>query len=252
MPDEITFLHLSDTHLLADDGEAMGVRPAAQLRRVLARITTLPIAPRFCLHTGDLVHDSGVVGYAHLRRALEPLGVPLVATLGNHDERVAFRQGFLDEPDGDDRRYMTVRDFDGLRVIALDSLVPGAIHGELGAAQLAWLAEALAQPAPRGTLIALHHPVALTGFPWLANGLLRDASALAALLVQRPILGVLTGHCHAPSVAGFAGTLAVTAPAVACQFVPGLAETTITPASGFNLCTVRDGALLVTPITTEQ
>jgi Icc protein len=248
MADAITFVQISDTHFLADDGEVMGVRPVAQLARVLARIAVLPTPPRFVLHTGDLIHDSGVAGYAHLRQALAPLGVPLVTTLGNHDDRAAFRQGFLEELDSEERRYYGVHAFDGLRVIALDSLVPGAIGGALGAEQLAWLADTLATPAPRGTIIALHHPVALAGFTYLVDGLLRDAPTLAAALASHPILGVLAGHCHAPSTTAFAGTTVVTAPAVACQFAPDTPEAIISPASGFNLCEVRDGALLVTPI----
>jgi len=248
MADEITFVQISDTHLLADDGEVMSVRPVAQLARVLARIAALPTPPRFVLHTGDLIHDSGVAGYAHLRRALAPLGLPLVATLGNHDDRAAFRQGFLKELDSDDRRYYGVHAFDGLRIIALDSLVPGAIGGEVGREQLAWLADTLAEPAPRGTIVALHHPVALAGFSYLADGLLRDASDLAAVLAPHPIIGVLAGHCHAPSATSFAGTTVVTAPAVACQFAPDTLDAVISPASGFNLCALRDGALLVTSV----
>jgi Icc protein len=248
MADAFTFVQISDTHFLADDGEVMGVRPAAQLARVLERIAALPTPPRFALHTGDLCHDSGVAGYAYLRRALAPLGLPLVATLGNHDDRAAFRQGFLKEPDGDERHYYGVHDFDGLRLIALDSLIPGAIAGELGPEQLAWLAGVLATPAPGGTIVALHHPVALAGFSYLTDGLLCDAADFAATLAGRPLLGVLAGHCHAPSMTAFAGTTVVTAPAVSCQFAPDTAAAVISPASGFNLCEVRDGALLVTPI----
>ena len=251
MAESITFVQISDTHFLALDGEVMGVRPVAQLARVLARIAALPTPPRFVLHTGDLIHDSGVAGYAHLRLALAPLGLPLVATLGNHDDRAAFRQGFLKEPDGDDRRYNGVHLFDGLRVIALDSLVPGEIGGELGREQLAWLVNVLGQPSShgsRGTIVALHHPVALAGFTYLTDGLLRDAPAFAAALAPHPILGVLAGHCHAPSMTAFAGTTVVTAPSVACQFAPDTPDAVISAASGFNLCEVRDGALLVTPI----
>ena len=248
MADAITFVQISDTHFLTDDGAVMDVRPVAQLARVLARIAALPTTPRFVLHTGDLIHDSGVAGYAHLRRALAPLGMPIVATLGNHDERAAFRQGFLGASPVDGRRYWQAHDFDGLRVIALDSLVPGAIGGELGREQLAWLADTLARPASRGTIIALHHPVALAGFSYLTDGLLRDAPALAAVLAAHPVLGVLAGHCHAPSMTAFAGTVVITTPAVACQFAPDTPDAVISAASGFNLCEVCDGALLVTPV----
>ena len=48
---------------------------------------------------------------------------------------------------------------DGLRIIALDTSVPGYHHGELTDAQLAWLADVLATPAPHGTLLALTPPL---------------------------------------------------------------------------------------------
>jgi len=248
MADEITFVQISDTHFLADDGEMRGVRPAHQLARVVARIAALPTPPHFCLHTGDIIQGGGTAVYAHLRRLLAPLQIPVLACLGNSDDRAAFRAGFLGGAGGDDRPYRQVHDIAGLRVIALDSLVPGALHGELGAEQLAWLAAILEQPDERGTIIALHHPPVLGGFPWLAANLLCDADALAAVLSGTKILGVLAGHCHAASAAHFGGTLAVTAPGVVFQITPGLAAMAITPESGFNICTVRDGALLVTPI----
>ncbi len=46
----------------------------------------------------------------------------------------------------------------------------------------------------------------------------------------------------------FAGTTVITTPAVACQFAPDTPDAVISAASGFNLCEVRDGALLVTPV----
>ena len=51
-----------------------------------------------------------------------------------------------------------VVEVDGLRVVALDTSVPGYHHGELEPGQLAWLADVLATPAPHGTLLAMHHP----------------------------------------------------------------------------------------------
>lgn len=253
--EEMIFLQLSDTHILADECELLGVRPAAQLRRTLDRIAALAITPQFCLITGDLTHDSGEAGYQRLRQLLAPLtehGIPLLVGLGNHDQRAPFRRGFLDERGQDDRRYYYARSIGGLRVIMLDSLVPGAVHGELGQEQLAWLAAELRHNAPQGRLIALHHPVALTGVPWLADNLLRDAEAFEGVLRGHDIVGVLTGHCHTPSAASFAGAIATTAPAVAFQFTPGTARMTTTDASGFNLCAIRQRKLLVTPIYSEN
>jgi 3',5'-cyclic AMP phosphodiesterase CpdA len=251
MAGEIVFLHLSDTHILADDGDLLGMNPTRSLRRVLDYIADLPIAPRFCLLSGDLTQDGKIESYARLRQLLAPLAardIPILSCPGNHDDRAAFRRGFLgqDTDDASSLQYTVI--LDGLRVILLDSLVPGANYGELGLEQLAWLANELAQPAERGTLIVLHHPVTLAGMPWLDNDLLRDANALRNLLAGKPVLGVLAGHCHAASATTFAGTLAATVPAVAFQARVGVPRMELVDASGFALCTVRDGALLVSPI----
>lgn len=247
-----TFLHLSDTHILADDGDLLGGNPARNLRRVIERVVDLPVAPRFCLISGDLAHDSGAAGYRRLRGLLEPLaarGIPLIAGMGNHDDRAAFRRAFLGAADGDDAPYYHASVHDGLRVIMLDSLVPGAVAGMLGEAQCSWLADQLRQPAERGNLVVLHHPAAPSGIPWLDTDLLRDADALRAALAGRRVLGVLAGHCHTASATPFAGTVAVTAPAVAFQFRPGVTDgDRVAQGCGFNLCTVRDGALVVNPL----
>lgn len=248
--DEITFLHLSDTHFLADDGDLLGMNPARSLRRVLDHLAALPLAPRFCLLSGDLSQNGDEASYAHLRDALAPLtarGIPIHACPGNHDDRAALRRGFLGEPSDDGQLHRTVEQ-DGLRIILLDSLVPGADHGELGPAQLAWLTDELARQGDLRTLIVPHHPVALAGMSWLDADLLRDADALRDLPAGRPILGVLAGHCHAPSATVFAGTLAATAPAVAFAARVGVPRMDLLDVSGFALCTVRGDQLLVNPI----
>src|SRR5207249_3802650 len=80
--------------------------------------------------------------YARLRELLAPLearDLPILACPGNHDTRAAFRRGFLGQDTDDDARLQQTVAIDGLRVILLDSLVPGSNHGELGPEQLAWL-----------------------------------------------------------------------------------------------------------------
>jgi 3',5'-cyclic AMP phosphodiesterase CpdA len=227
------------------------MNPTHSLRRVLDYIADLPITPRFCLLSGDLTQDGKVESYVRLRQLLAPLearDIPILACPGNHDARAAFRRGFLGLDADDDARLQQTVTIDGLRVILLDSLVPGTDYGELGAEQLAWLADELAQPAERGTLIVLHHPVKLAGMPWLDNDLLRDANALHDLLIDKPILGVLAGHCHAASTTTFAGTLTATVPAVVFQARVGVPRMEVVDASGFALCTVRANGLLVSPI----
>ena len=76
--------------------------------------------------------------------------------MGNHDERAAYARGLFDSDD--DGAQDRVHEVDGLRIVALDTSVPGYHHGELRPEQLAWLADVLATPAEHGTLLAMHHP----------------------------------------------------------------------------------------------
>ncbi len=251
MTDATTFVQLSDIHLLPGDEELLGFRPEGNLRRVVARVLSLPVAPHFCLITGDLAQDGQVASYAHLRQELAPLvarGIPILAGMGNHDHRAAFRQGFLGEAAANDTRYHYTQEIDGLRLIVLDSLIPGEDEGSLGAAQLTWLADQLATPAPSGTIIALHHSPAPTGLGALGRLQLHDAEAFREVVAGRELLGILAGHCHTASATHFAGTLASTAPAVVFQLAPATTEMTFAAGSGFNLCIVRDGQLLVNSV----
>ena len=153
--------HLSDPHLLAGGALQYGVIDTeAGLARALERLRHVDPAPQVLIFTGDLADKAEPAAYARLRELVEPaaaaMGAQVVWTMGNHDERAdvlprSVRHG-ADEPQ--DRVY----DVDGLRVVALDTSVPGYHHGELTDDQLAWLAGVLATPAGHGTVLALHHP----------------------------------------------------------------------------------------------
>lgn len=252
----MTFLHLSDLHLVAPGKRVSGIDSMAQLQGVLAYVQEREIAPSFVVVSGDLTDDGAPESYARLAAILGEIGgseIPVLLTLGNHDDRANYRRVMLgDEPgDGEERLYHS-RSIEGLRVIVLDSLVPGAANGELGAAQLAWLEEELQTPAPRGTLIVLHHCCRLAApahhFP---DFILRDAPALEAIVAahQGEILGVLAGHSHQSNASPFGGTVHITAPAILCQldFFAGDDYVPI-PGAGFNLCQIIDGQLVSNPV----
>jgi 3',5'-cyclic AMP phosphodiesterase CpdA len=98
-----------------------------------------------------------------------------------------------------------VHDIDGLRVIALDSTVPGAHHGEVSGAQLDWLAEELATPAPHGTILAMHHPPVPSVLDLAVAVELREQWALAEVLEGSDVRGIIAGHLHYSTNATFAG-----------------------------------------------
>ena len=208
-PASRVLLHLSDTHLLAGN-RPLGGRydTAANLRATLAAAERTGIRPDAIVFTGDLTDLGEPEAYAALRAAVEPfaerLGAPIVWVAGNHDERPALRAGLLDgapthEP------VTGVWDLGGLRLIALDSSVPGWHHGDLDADQLAWLRDLLAQPAPLGTVLALHHPPLPSHIPFFDILELRHQDEFAAALAGSDVRGILAGHLHYSTSGTFAG-----------------------------------------------
>jgi 3',5'-cyclic AMP phosphodiesterase CpdA len=124
--------------------------------------------------------------------------------MGNHDDRANFRSVLLNEPGNDapvDHSYF----INGLRIITLDTSVPGFHHGELSPAQLEWLAAELATPAPDGTILALHHPPVPSVLDLAVLVELRGQSALAGVLRNSDVRTILGGHLHYSTSATFAG-----------------------------------------------
>ena len=207
-PDHV-LLHLSDTHLIAGQDPLYGTVDAdTRLRQLLGRIEAARITPSALVFTGDLADAGEPAAYLKLRALVEPfaarLGCPVVWVMGNHDDRQAMRRHLFDEPaSGDpvDRVFLV----DGLRIVALDTSVPGHHHGEVTDAQLAWLAGVLDVPAPFGTVLALHHPPLPTVADLAVAVELREQHRLAGVLAGTDVRTILAGHLHYSSFGTFAG-----------------------------------------------
>jgi Icc protein len=83
--------------------------------------------------------------------------------------------------------------------------VPGYSHGELDDDQFDRLATELAEPAPHGTVLALHHPPLPTPSRIAAAIDLRNRKQLAAVLSGTDVRIVLAGHTHVVSAGALAG-----------------------------------------------
>lgn len=200
--------HLSDPHLLAEGLLYDAVDTAARLEAALVRLARLPTPPQALVFTGDLADRAEPAAYARLRAIVEPaaaaIGAEVVWVMGNHDERGAYAQALFDSDD--DGPQDRVHDVAGLRIVALDSSVPGWHHGELSDDQLAWLSEVLSEPAPHGTLLALHHPPIPVPMLRLAELIeLHDQPRLAEVVAGSDVRGILGGHFHFTSYSTFAG-----------------------------------------------
>ena len=145
-----TLLHLSDTHLRAPGARLFDVIDGAErMQRTLASIVDSGVRPDALIFTGDLADLGEPEAYTRLRSLVEPaaaaIGARVMWVMGNHDDRVAFRSRLLDDDSGDDAPYDRVEEIDGLRIVTLDSSVPGHHHGEVSDDQLDWLAQVLCE-----------------------------------------------------------------------------------------------------------
>lgn len=202
-------VHISDTHLLAEGRALYGAVPVEQrLAATLERLENGPFAPDALVFTGDLADLGEPDAYRRLRSLVEPvaerMGAQLIWVMGNHDERSQYASLLFDEHPSDaphDRVY----DVRGLRVISLDTTVPGYHHGELSAEQLEWLSAVLSEPAEHGTVLAVHHPPVPTPLEVMAVLELHDQPALAEVLRGTDVRIILGGHLHYSTHGQFAG-----------------------------------------------
>lgn len=221
-PAEYVIAHLSDTHFLGFDPDGRvralygTVDTDATVARALQRLRALGVRLDAMVFTGDIADLAEEDAYRRVRGLVEPvaeeLGATLVWVMGNHDERVRFRRELLDSPP-DSAPIDRVDLVRGLRIITIDSTVPGYHHGEITPEQLDWLAEVLSTPAPHGSILALHHPPIPTPLAAMTILELQHQRELAAVIEGSDIRAILGGHLHYASTSLFAGIPVSVAPA---------------------------------------
>ncbi|XAH23937.1 phosphodiesterase [Xylophilus sp. GW821-FHT01B05] len=216
----------------------MHVRPAGQLyqgvvdsnrmfQEAIAHLYQLDRRPDLVLLTGDLVDMGDAAEYAMVRTLLAGLDIPYLVIPGNHDEREAFRTAFADHaylPAAGPLHYCV--DSYPVRIIGLDSCVPGKHHGHIDAAGLDWLQATLAADPGKPTVVMLHHPPFVSGIPYMDSYRYFEAAAL-----ERVLRGfgnvelVLCGHVHRPMLRRWAGSVVCACPSttteIALRLAPG-------------------------------
>ncbi len=200
--------HISDTHLRhPDDPLVRGVvDPRPHLEAALEAASAH--SPEALVFTGDLSDDGTPESYAELRRIVDPVAARLGATViwgnGNHDERSAFDAGLLGRTGSTDPLNQA-HWLGGLRVLCLDSTVPGREGGEVSPDSLAWLADQLLRPAPEGTIVAMHHAPLPVVQDLAASWELVGQPELAGVLAGSDVRAILSGHFHQSGYGTFAG-----------------------------------------------
>jgi 3',5'-cyclic AMP phosphodiesterase CpdA len=212
---------ISDLHIRPPGVLAYGVSETnASAERALHALLRLDPRPDVVILTGDTTDCGLDAEYAVLKDLLARLPMPVYAVPGNHDRRDAMRDAFAGggylPAEGELNYVVETRP---VRLIGLDSLVPGESHGALTPATLDFLAAALAAAPDVPTLVFVHHPPFVCGIGHMDRiRLLEGAERLDSTLSAHPqVERLVTGHHHRGVQVRFGGTLCQIAPSVAHQ-----------------------------------
>lgn len=233
---------ISDPHVVLEGTLAYGrVDTGSMLQHCVRKILALPRLPDAVVATGDLTDHASIEGYERVAELLSPLPMPLYLVAGNHDDRDALRSVFTQHSylAGEDGFVQYVVDDFDVRLVVLDTTVPGAPGGELCERRLRWLDRTLGE-SDRPTIIAQHHPPFSTGISMMDRISLANPQAEAAVVARHPhVQCIISGHYHRPIQARFAGTIASVCPSTAHQLalnlVPGADIRFTLEPSGFQL-----------------
>jgi Icc protein len=201
-------LHLSDLHLNARGELRYGVDADLALGAVLQSCASLGELAAVIV-TGDVADDGSEAAYNRAREVLLDFArahrARLVFCVGNHDDRDAFTRSLGSGhigADGNDcavtagpaGRVCAVSEAGGVRIVTLDTLVPGKWYGHLGTGQLRWAAAVLTSEQP--SILAFHHPPVDLGVEIQQRVGLDDRDGLADVVGSSLVTAILCGHFH--------------------------------------------------------
>jgi 3',5'-cyclic AMP phosphodiesterase CpdA len=210
---------ISDPHL----GEPArdGSDPETCLRAVVAALRRLPDRPDAILVSGDLAEHAAPKEYRRAAKVIGKLGAPIHALPGNHDDRATMRE-VLGAPGEGDAPLDYAVDFGPLRLVVVDSTIPGEDRGGFDPGQLERLEEELGG-SPKPAIVAMHHPPLTTAMAdWDGVNLpVSEREALGAVIARHPqVKAIVGGHLHRVAVSTLAGRPVLAAPSTYLQARP--------------------------------
>ncbi len=217
---------LTDCHMVEPGGlVADRVDPGPALEQAVATIGRFDVD--LVVGTGDLVNDGRAEQYDRLEALLAPLRAPFLPLPGNHDDRSELRRRWPALPDGAPEVPIdhVVDDLD-VRLVLLDTTIPGRHDGAFRAEQSEWLDAVLSAAPDRPTLIFQHHPPFPSGIPFMDRTCGFDGGDREAAVVARHdhVLGVHCGHLHRSIQRRFGATLAACWPSSTVELELDLLE----------------------------
>jgi 3',5'-cyclic-AMP phosphodiesterase len=201
---EDRWILLADSHIPGDPKtKRADVAMADNFQRVVADFLKPPTKSLGVILHGDAAYLKGEArDYATLASSLKPItlaGLPIHITLGNHDDRKNFLDGFRDRIP-ETRPLLThhvgVVAGEHANQFLLDTLeTVNGTPGLLGESQLAWLARSLDSRKDKPAIVCMHHNPEFAKVKKISG--LKDTDALWKVLASRPhVKSLIYGHTH--------------------------------------------------------
>ncbi|QFT78675.1 phosphodiesterase [Erythrobacter sp. THAF29] len=174
------------------------------------------VQPDCLILSGDLADGGDPKCYERLARAVEACPFPVYPMTGNHDTRSVLVKAFPGFENEEGFVQYTI-DFEGLRVLCIDSLDQGRHGGAFCEKRAAWVTRELDAYPETPTLIVLHHPPIVAGIDWMDPKPSEDwyQRFHETVAGHEQIVGIACGHLHRPIVSEVAGIPLSVTPAVA-------------------------------------
>jgi 3',5'-cyclic-AMP phosphodiesterase len=241
--DPFVLVHLSDPHIGATWAQP---DPLGGFAAAVERVARLKPAADAIVISGDLSDHGSAAEYQQVLDRLSSLAAPVFVLPGNHDDRGAMRDSFELSGSGAEAINYSV-DLGALRLIALDSTVPGEASGTV---DVEWLDSELSAASDVPTVVAMHHPPMRIGIP--AGDEMGIASEqlgeLASVLERHPqVLRLIGGHVHRPVWGRLGGRTVFSGPSTYVQMTLDFTTHEVVLSdepTGFAVHLLRDGELL--------
>jgi 3',5'-cyclic AMP phosphodiesterase CpdA len=192
-----SFLQISDSHVGFDkpaNPNALGT-----LQEAIGKVVAMPAKPAFMIHTGDISHLSKPKQFDDADQTIGQAKVDVHYVPGEHDVIDETQGKAYLERYGKNAKGAGWYAFDqaGVHFIGLVNVVDlkAGGMGNLGADQLAWLADDLAGKSASTPIVVFAHIPLWTIAPEWGWGTQDSAQALA-LLARFGSVTVLNGHIH--------------------------------------------------------
>ncbi len=226
MTGSILIAQITDCHLPADpQQEYRGINPHENLQALLQKVKFLK--PGLLLASGDLSEDGSLASYQALLQYFKPLGIPVLALPGNHDDASLLAEIFPGSPTD----KISVSKHGPWHIIRLNSCLPGKPEGRLSQEVMAELDDFIERHKQRPCLIVLHHQPVIVSSPWIDKYPLLEPQVFLQIIDRHPdVKAVVWGHIHQGFEADRNGTVMLGSPSSAINGLPGAQSFTPDPA----------------------